>query len=212
VTCHAPPPSAVVVDTQRVFPVVRRGIGILALTLAACAAPPPALPESQPATTMPSPRASESDSVESSEATASQPPSLQTLLPAELDGVELHTFAVGEDILARLAADIGVSPDQLMTAFASDHGSRFVQIYAIRLPGAPASALAAAWTAVAYPPDVSDVAVRDETIDGRPITVVHSPSASPRLGTFNLDSRGDALIVVQALDSDVASEVLASVP
>jgi len=187
-------------------------MGILALTLAACAAPPPALPASQPATTMPSPRASETDIVGSSEATASQPPSLQALLPAEHDGVELHTFAVGEDILARLAADMDASRDQLMTAFASDHGSRFVQTYAIRLPGTPASALAAGWAAVGYPPDVSDVAVRDETIDGRPITVVHSPSASPRLGTFYLDSRGDTLIVVQAFDSDVASEVLASVP
>jgi hypothetical protein len=159
---------------------------------------------------MPSP-APESDHVGSSEATASQPPSLRTLLPAELDGVELHTFAVGEDILARLAADTGVSSDQLMTAFASDHGSRFVQTYAMRLPGTPASALAAGWAAVAYPPDVSDVAVRNEAIDGRPITVVHSPSASPRLGTFYLDSRGDALIVVQAFDSNLASEVLASV-
>jgi len=187
-------------------------MGILALTLAACAAPPPALPQSEPATTMPSPRASESDGVESLEATASEPPSLQTLLPAELDGVELHTFAVGEDILARLAADMGVSRDQLSTAFASDHGSRFVQTYAIRLPGTGASELAAGWTAVAYPPDLSDVVVTEETIDGRPITVVHSPSASPRLGTFYLDSRGDALIVVQALDSDVASEVLASIP
>jgi hypothetical protein len=48
-------------------------------------------------------------------------------------------------------------------------------------------------------------------VDARRV-FVHSPSASPRLGTFYLDSRGDALIVVQAFDSDLASEVLASVP
>ncbi len=126
--------------------------------------------------------------------------------------MELHTFAVGEDILARLAAELGVDPDELETAFASDHGARFLQMYAIRLQGTTAAELAEGWGQVAYPPDADDVAIADETIDGEPITVVDSPSTRSRLGTFYLDRRGQTLIVVQAFDFSVAVEALASIP
>jgi len=135
-----------------------------------------------------------------------------SVLPTELGGVELHTFAIGEEILARLAERLGVTIDELETAFASEHGARFMQIYALRLPGTDASALATGWAAIAYPPEVPDVAVSEETIDGRAVTVVHSPSASPRLGTFYLYGSGPTLFVVQALERDVAMEALGSLP
>jgi hypothetical protein len=135
---------------------------------------------------------------------------LEALLPTELEGVELHTFAVGEDILARLATTLDVIPEELETAFASDHGARFLQMYAVRLRGATADALADGWRVVAYPPDADDVTVGDETIDGRTITVVDSASTRSRLGTFYLGPRGDTLIVVQAFDFSVAVEALAS--
>ena len=62
------------------------------------------------------------------------------------------------------------------------------------------------------PPDVDDVEVGEETIDGTAITIVHSPSASPRLGTVYLYASGATLFVVQALERDVAVEALGSLP
>lgn len=137
---------------------------------------------------------------------------IEAVLPRELDGVELHTFVVGEDILARLASRFGVVPDDLETAFASDHGARFLQMYAIRLAGKTADELTEGWSRVAYPPEADDVAIAGETIDGAPITVVDSPSTRSRLGTFYLDRRGDTLIVVQAFDFGVVVEALSSIP
>ena len=132
--------------------------------------------------------------------------------PASWAEVELHTFAVGQDILERLAAELGVAPEEIEAAYASEHGARFFQMYAIRLAGSPASSLATAWAAVAYPPDVSDVSVTEETIDGMAVTVVHAPSAAARLGTFYLLPRGETLLVVQAFDIETAEEALAALP
>jgi len=193
---------------------VRRIIGALALTLAltGCAGPPgrsSSIPSPSPT---PSVAASVAESVPSTDPTTGAVPPLEVVLPRELDGVELHTFAVGEDILARLAAELDVTSDELETAFASDHGARFLQMYAIRVPGMTAAELAEGWSAVAYPPDVDDVVIGSETIDGAPIAVVDSPSTRSRLGTFYLDRREDALIVVQAFDFSVAVEALSSIP
>ena len=201
-------------DTPTVLRIVRRIVAVLALTLplTACAAPAgqsSLIPSRSP---LPSVTASANEDVAPSEPSVTEPTALEAVLPRELDGVELHTFAVGEDILARLAAGLGVTPDELETAFASDHGARFLQMYAIRLRGATADALADGWSAAAYPPDTSDVTVADETVDGRTITVVDSPSARSLLGTFYLDPRGDTLVVVQAFDFTVAVEGLASLP
>jgi hypothetical protein len=181
----------------------------LALALTACATPPGSSPEDVSPTPPVAP-ASAKANVTPSDPSASEASALDAALPAELDGVELHTFAVGEDILARLAAALDVGPDELERAFASDHGARFLQMYAIRLPGTSADALADGWAVVAYPPDTGDVTVADETLDGRTITVVDSPGTRSRLGTFYLDRRGDTLIVVQAFDFSVAVEALAS--
>jgi hypothetical protein len=193
---------------------VRRIVGILVLAFAlmGCAATPGG---SFPiASRSPSPSAVPSavEGAPSAESSTADVAPIEALLPRELDGVQLHTFAVGEDILARLSINLGVTPDELETAFASDHGARFLQMYAIRLRGTTADALADGWSAVAYPPDTSDVAVADEEVDGRTITVVDSPSTRSRLGTFYLDRRGDALIVVQAFDFNVAVKALASLP
>ena len=75
---------------------------------------------------------SSAESVPSAEPFTDETACLEAVLPRELDGVELHSFAVGEDILARLASRFGVVPDDLETAFASDHGARFLQMYAIQ--------------------------------------------------------------------------------
>lgn len=135
-----------------------------------------------------------------------------SVLPTKLGGVELHTFAVGQDILDRLAAEIGVAPDEIEAAYASEHGARFLQIYVIRLSGIPGAVLAAGWSVAAYPPEVDDVVVSDQTIAGRAVTAVHAPSAAARLGTFYLLPRGETLFVVQALDHDVAAEAIGSLP
>ncbi|MGH2418830.1 MAG: hypothetical protein ACRDFY_10895 [Candidatus Limnocylindria bacterium] len=133
-----------------------------------------------------------------------------SVLPTHLAGLELHTFGVGGDILARLADAHGVAVDDLETAFASEHGARFIQMYAIRLPGTTATALAATWVAVAYPPGVDDVDVTEETIAGRLVTVVHAPSLAPQVGTFYLYPRDDILFVVQTFDPVAAREALAA--
>jgi len=200
-------------DTTSVLTIVRRFVGGLTLTVAltGCAEPPgqsSSIPSRSP---VPSVAASAAELVPSTEPSTTDATALEAALPRELDGVELHTFAVGEDILARLAIKFGVTPDELETAFASEHGARFLQMYAIRLSGKTADELAEGWSLVAYPPEVDDVAIAGETIDGAPITVVDSPSTRSRLGTFYLDRRGDTLIVVQTFEFADAVEALASI-
>jgi hypothetical protein len=195
--------------------VVRRFIGYVALTVAmsACAGPAGSsspIPSATPSAVV-TPSAA-LDAAASPEPSASATIPLTAVLPSELNGIELHTFAVGEDILARLATQLGVARSELETAFASEHGARFLQMYAVRVRGATGVALADGWAAVAYPPEIGDVTVGDEMLAGRTITVVDSPSTAYRLGTFYLDPRGDVLIVVQAFDLAVAVEALASVP
>jgi hypothetical protein len=174
---------------------------ILPIVLVACSVAAPAEPSRSPsATTTPSASATPAAAATPEE----ELPPLQAQLPSELGGVELHTFAVGQDILDRLAAHLGVAPEGVETAYASEHGARFFQMYAVRLAGSPASSLATAWAAIAYPPDVTDVSVVAETSDGRAVTLVHAPSPAARLGTFYLLPQADTLVVVQALDRETA--------
>lgn len=139
-------------------------------------------------------------------------PLLATMLPIELGGVELHTFAVGEDTIGRLASNLGISVEELEARFASDHGARFLQMYALRAPSLGGPELVEAWTAVAYPPDVTDATISEESVAGRPVTVVNAPSAASRLGTYYVYDSHDTLIVVQAFDPQVAAEALAVLP
>lgn len=134
------------------------------------------------------------------------------MLPRELGGVELHTFAVGQDTLARLAARVGIGADSLDSRYASEHGVRFLQMYAVRAPGITGPELLHAWTAVAYPDDVTDAASSDQTIGGKAVTVVHAPSAASRLGTYYAYSVDSTLLVVQTFDPEVAAEAIAALP
>ncbi len=76
---------------------------------------------------------------------------LQGLLPADFRGTEAHTFPVGQDMLARLAAAIGIRRRALEAAYASDHGPAFVQMYALRAAGHDPQELLDALPQAAYP-------------------------------------------------------------
>ena len=143
---------------------------------------------------------------------AESAPPIHAVLPERLGDVELHTFEVGGDILARLAETLDVEREQLETAFASEHGARFIQMTAIRLPMVAAVTLQEAWETSAYPPDTNDVTVLPATIGGHNVSVVDAASANARLGTFYTLTRGDALVVVQTFDPRAAEEALAALP
>lgn len=134
------------------------------------------------------------------------------MLPSTLGGVELHTFAVGQDIVERLAARLAVGTDQLEVRYASEHGARFLQMYALRVPGATGAQLVEEWVAVAYPPDVTDAASTQQSVAGKTVTFVSAPSAASRIGSFHVYSSGDTLLAVQAFDTEVAEEALAALP
>jgi hypothetical protein len=189
---------------------VRIAALLLAWLLAACSAST-AVPSTSSAVDPASPSTS-SPTPAHTVAAADEPVPIGSVLPTELEGVELHTLTVGHDILERLPTHLGVAREKLEVAFASDHGARFVQMYAARLVGMPVVSLASGWAAIAYPPGVDDVEVSEEMIDGMAVTVVHSPGAAPRLGTFYLLPRGETLIVVQALEREIAEEALGSLP
>jgi hypothetical protein len=197
---------------------VRRATWLLAVltvgcTSAASATPtPPSRPSStatlpasptQPATTETTARPSSS---------APEPLPIEEVLPARLGDVELHTFPTGQDILARMAVRLGISPDAFEAAYASEHGARFLQMVALRLEGADSDALAEAWAADAYPPDVTDVTITEADIGGRTITVVEAPSAQSRIGSFYLYPVDGTLFVVQAFERDDAEEALGTLP
>jgi len=190
---------------------VRLAALLIAAALAGCAMTPVAsMPAASPAPTgsATSARPSPSDGPSPAES----PPPIHTVLPERLGDVELHTFEVGGDILARLAETLGVEREQFETAFASEHGGRFIQMTAIRLPGVAAEMLQEAWETSAYPPDTTDVTVVPATIRGRDVTVVDAASVKARLGTFYTLTRGDALVVVQTFDPRAAEEALAALP
>lgn len=140
------------------------------------------------------------------------PPPIDTILPVTLGGVELHTFAVGQDILERLAARLAVGIDRFEVRYASEHGARFLQMYALRLPGTTGAQLVEAWVAAVYPPDIDDAASSEESLAGKTVTLVSAASVAERLGAFHIYNHGDTLIAVQAFDPQVAAEALAALP
>lgn len=184
---------------------MRSGTWLVGCLLVACSVTPAA-----PSTTGPT-QTNRPSATASAIATAGEPASIGSALPVELSGVELHTFAVGEDVLLRLAEELGVAISDLEVAFASDHGARFVQMYALRLRGTDTGQLAATWAAVAFPPDITEVSVSESTVADRMVTVVES-AGLPSVGTYYLDPRDDILIVVQAFDVETATDALAAVP
>jgi len=52
----------------------------------------------------------------------------------------------------------------------------------------------------------------EQSIGGKPVTVVAQPATLARLGTFYGYLREDVLFVVQAFDLPVAAEALATLP
>ena len=135
---------------------------------------------------------------------------LDAMLPTELGGVELHTFPVGQDSMQRLASRFGLDLADLDVRYASEHGARFLQMYAIRAPGISAPDLIEAWAAVAYPAEVTDAAHSQQVIGRTAVRVSHAPSAAARLGTYYAFSLDDTLLVVQAFEPAVAAEAVAA--
>lgn len=181
---------------------------LVTLLLAGCAAAPQSTPpEAAPNSDIAVPR-----SVRPSTAAPETPPPIDSMLPGTLGGVELHTFAVGQDILERLAARLAVAIDQFEVRYASEHGARFLQMYALRVPGTTGAQLVEAWVAVAYPPDVEDASSSEQSLAGKTVILVSAASAAARIGTFHIYSYGDTLLAVQAFDPQVAAEALAQLP
>ncbi len=188
---------------------MRRFAWIAVLTLAGCSA----VASQEPATpsdgvTLPGTAAADAPTPSASVPLAP----LDAYLPVELAGIELHTFAVGQDILERMAASLGTDAGAFDARYASEHGARFIQMYAIRLAGADGLALLDALAASAYSDETTDVEVREETIGTHEVTVIDAPSARARIGTFYAYALGSTLVVVQAFEPDDAAEALAALP
>ena len=115
-------------------------------------------------------------------------------------------------MVSRLAATLGVQPSAVEVAYASEHGARFFQAYAMRASGVDGGALLEAFVASAYLADEGDVTLSEASIGGKPVTVVSQPATAARLGTYYAYTAGDVLLVVQAFDPQIAEEVLAALP
>jgi hypothetical protein len=189
-------------------------IAILAVIglLTACTAEPSATVERVEASDAVRPTTSSAAASSSPAAASASVPPIDDLLPVELGGTELHTFQTGRDLLGRLAVELGLAPDDLEVDYASEHGARFLQMYAIRAPGTSGAELADAARAAAYLPSIGTIQATEETIGGRAVTVVHSEAEAPFVGTFFITTTGDTLLVVQAMERSIAEEALASLP
>lgn len=139
-------------------------------------------------------------------------PDLASLLPTELDGVEAHTFPVAQDLLARLAARLGVPFGSVEAAYSSEHGARFIQMLAIRVPDVEAQDLLTAFPDIAYPPVADPPEVGADTLAGVDVVVVNHPDMAFRLGTFYGLVRGGALIVVETLQREAAEAAIEAMP
>lgn len=182
----------------------------LALLLAACARPagPESATDSEP-TASPSATVTASSSAEPPVASASAATPIGAYLPAELDGVELHTFAVAQEVTARLGEAAGA---ELELAYASEHGVRFIQTIAIRAPGTDPNQLVELFPAAAFPPDGASAEISSTQLAGEPVTAVADPAATARLGTYYLVVRDDVLIVVEAFTPEDAADMIGALP
>jgi len=187
----------------------------LAVTLAAAAAcsaatPGAGSPTGPPASTPPtSPAASPSPTAEP---TPDERP-LQDLLPTDFRGVEAHRFPVGQDMLTRLATAIGIRRGALQTAYASDHGPAFVQMYALRAAGHDPQELLGALPQAAYPGVAAgSITVEPGQLGDRAVTVITEPNEAGTIGSFYALIDGGTLIVLQAFAEPVAEAALAELP
>ena len=187
---------------------------VIAAALTACssvATPGAHAPTVPPATVAATSPAAASAS-QSTAPTADERP-LQDLLPAGFRGVEAHRFPVGQEMLARLAAAIGVRQRALEAAYASDHGPAFVQMFALRVAGHDPQELLDAFPRVAYPtaPDGS-ITVEPGQLGDRQVTVISEPSQAGTIGSFYAFVDGGTLIVAQALAEPVAEAAFEELP
>ncbi|HEX5578622.1 MAG TPA: hypothetical protein VFY43_03050 [Candidatus Limnocylindria bacterium] len=180
-------------------------------TVAACSippTPPAALPTSPTEMAIPS-----SASTPTSAAPTPDARRLQDLLPADFRGTEAHTFAVGQDMLARLATALGIRRRALEAAYASDHGPAFVQMYALRAPGHDPQELLDALPGAAYPAaPAGAITVEVGQLAGRAVTVITEASQAATIGSFYAFTDGGALIVAQALAEPVAEAAFDELP
>jgi hypothetical protein len=184
-----------------------------ALALAACSAGPTpggASMSHSPASPTVSLEPSVSDSP-TPEPTPDQRP-LQSLLPGDFHGTEAHTFAVGQDLLARLATAIDLPRRALDAAYASDHGPAFVQMYALRARGRDPRELLDALPQAAYPAAAGTVTVEAGRLGDRQVTVISEPSQAATIGSFYAFVDGGTLIVAQALAEPVAEAAFDELP
>lgn len=186
---------------------------VVGLVSCTSADPPQDAPTASP-TGSSAPPAAERLSPSPPSASGSPSPSIRPaeLLPTSLNGVELHTFAVGGDMLERLATALGVPPTAVEAAYASEHGARFFQTYALSVAGVDGQRLLDAFSVAAYDPTEGDVTGDEATVGGRPVMVVTQASTAARLGTFYAYLLDDVLLVVQSFDPLVADEVIAALP
>jgi hypothetical protein len=160
----------------------------------------PTMPQETAATTSPA----TASASQTSEPTPDERP-LQDLLPVDFRGVEAHTFPVGQEMLARLAAAIGIRRRALEAAYASDHGPAFVQMFALRVAGRQPQELLDALPAAAFPNALPDAAsITEQRLAGRRVTVISEPSAAATIGAFYAAIDGGTLIIAQALAEPVA--------
>lgn len=193
---------------MRPFRICAFAVTVAALAACRYAATPGApSPTSQPAT----PEASSTVA-----ATASPTPderALQGLLPADFRGTEAHTFPVGQDMLARLAAAIGIRRRGLEAAYASDHGPAFVQMYALRAAGHDPQELLDALPQAAYPATLAgSITVEPGQLGDRQVTMITEPSQAGTIGSFYALVDGSTLIVAQALAEPVAEAAFDELP
>jgi hypothetical protein len=186
-----------------------RALVVTAAALAACsgATTPGAASPPQPAT----PESSGSVAASASPTPDARP--LQELLPARFRGTEAHTFAVGQDLLARLATAIGIRRRALEAAYASDHGPAFVQMYALRAAGHGPQELLDALPKAAYPgAPPGSIRVEEGQLGDRLVTVISDPNEAGPIGSFYALVDGGTLIVAQALAEPVAEAALDELP
>lgn len=189
-------------------------LAVIVAALAACSSLPTPGAASPTAQTV-TPEASSSVAASASSTPQPTPDErpLQGLLPADFRGTEAHTFPVGQDMLARLAAAIGIRRRALETAYASDHGPAFVQMYAIRAAGHDPQELLDALPQAAYPEaPAGSITVEPDRLGDRAVTVISEPSEAGTIGSFHALVDGGTLIVVQALAEPVAETALDELP
>ncbi len=189
-------------------------LAVIVATLAACrSAPTPGAPSQAAQTERPVASSPELAGASPTPQPTPDERPLQGLLPADFRGTEAHTFPVGQEMLARLAAAIGIRRRALEAAYASDHGPAFVQMYALRAAGHDPQELLDALPQAAYPDaPAGSITVEPGQLGDRAVTVISEPNQAGTIGSFYALIDGGTLIVAQALAEPVAEAAFDELP